>query len=222
MGHCICYHTAEEIETSFATDITSRQSSTPDGIVQQPGLMTSLAWDNYDENTDTLSGSGTVHDTVGLCYQNIPTANQDIMVEETTPRTPETEHYSVNQPEVVNTKRPARVFVSGPQQLEPYRKKPKMSKFHYATAKIRRPAHMSIIEWRDTLWMISFTLDTVPMWTGWNSLITPDSLPKQRVAYTENICSPPTRLDVVAKTPKVSQLGVLFGRIWWSQHLNRK
>ena len=128
MGHCICYHTVEEIETSLATDISSRQSSTPDGIVQQPGLVTSLAWDNYDENIETLSGCDTVHDTVGICYQNIPSGIQDNILTDTPSTTQETEHLSV---EVTKTKRSSRAFVSEPQPLEPYRKKPKMTKFQY-------------------------------------------------------------------------------------------
>ena len=49
-------------------------------------LYLSLAWDNYDENTETLSGSGTLQDTVGICYQNIPNTmeqgqHQDEMVD---------------------------------------------------------------------------------------------------------------------------------------------
>ena len=35
-------------------------------------LFTGLAWDNYDELTETLSGRDTLHDTVGICYQNRP------------------------------------------------------------------------------------------------------------------------------------------------------
>ena len=69
-GHCIGYHTAEIIETDLATQIVNRQNATPDGLLQHSGLCTSLAWDNYDERTETLSGAGTLHDTVGICYQN--------------------------------------------------------------------------------------------------------------------------------------------------------
>ena len=53
--------------------------------------------------------------------------------------------------------------------------------------------------------MISLTLKQTPMWTGWNSLITEDPLPKQNVLYMENISLPPTRLDVVVETMKISQ-----------------
>ena len=50
----------------MATEINTRKTAAPDGIVQEQGLCTSLAWDNYDENTETLSGLGTLHDTVEI------------------------------------------------------------------------------------------------------------------------------------------------------------
>ena len=53
--------------------------------------------------------------------------------------------------------------------------------------------------------MISIALENVPMSVGWNSHVTPHPLPKQQIAYMENICLPPTRLDVVVETLKVSQ-----------------
>ena len=67
LGHCISYHTVETIETDLATNISQRNYATPEGIVQKPGLCTGLAWDNYDENTETLSGAGTLHDTDLSC-----------------------------------------------------------------------------------------------------------------------------------------------------------
>ena len=61
MGHSISYHSTEELETRLATEITERNQSTPDGRCMKPGLATALAWDNFDENVETTSGSGTVH-----------------------------------------------------------------------------------------------------------------------------------------------------------------
>ena len=61
------------------------------------------------------------------------------------------------------------------------------------------------MEWRDILWMISMALGPTPMWTGWNAQLTHDPLPLQNVAYMENISFPPTRLDVIADTLKISQ-----------------
>ena len=70
-GHCVNYHKVEEIETDPATKLQQSNSFTPDGMNKVPGLCMGLAWDNYDENIETLSGANTLHDTVGICYQNI-------------------------------------------------------------------------------------------------------------------------------------------------------
>ena len=56
MGHSISYHTAESMETKVASDITEKT----DMLLNQMGLATGLAWDNYDELTETLSGKNTL------------------------------------------------------------------------------------------------------------------------------------------------------------------
>ncbi len=77
-GHSINYSTVEELETTFATSIAERGLATPDGLLQMPGLATGLAFDNYDELTETLDGKDTLHDTVGIAYQNIqPALNEE-------------------------------------------------------------------------------------------------------------------------------------------------
>ena len=58
--------------------VRHRDAELPDGLLKNEGFATSLAWDNYDENTETLSGSGTLHDTVSIYHQNI----QDVSVED--------------------------------------------------------------------------------------------------------------------------------------------
>ena len=69
-GHSISYHLVEEKETEMATKIMDRHLATPDGIERKAGKCTSLAWDNYDELNQTLSGRDTLHDTVGICYSS--------------------------------------------------------------------------------------------------------------------------------------------------------
>ena len=73
LGHCISYTTAEEIETELALNIAKRNSATPDGLLKIANLSTGLAFDNYDEVTETLDGSNSLHDTVGIAYQNVST-----------------------------------------------------------------------------------------------------------------------------------------------------
>ena len=59
---------------------------------------------------------------------------------------------------------------------------------------------------RDKLWMMSHAFyDDTPMWIGWNSRVTVDNLPQQSIGYMDNLSLPPTRLDVVAETMRISQ-----------------
>ena len=201
-GHSVSYHTVETIETQMATEISDRNQAIPDGLTKSAGLSTSLAWDNYDENTETLSGSGTLHDTVEICYQNIPNTmeqgqHQDEMVDVPLNTKP------TNQPSSSVSKRK---FKFKEANIQPYRKKPKMSVFKYQVKKSQIPPYMSTIEYRDLFWMMNIALcDSTPMWAGWNSLVTEDPLPRHTIGYMENLNLPPTRLDVVAETLKQSQ-----------------
>ncbi|MCG7875152.1 MAG: hypothetical protein N0C90_02335 [Candidatus Thiodiazotropha endolucinida] len=193
-GHCLSYHTVEALETDLAMSVTEKNSATPDGLVQQPGLGMGIAWDNYDENSETLSGSGTLHDTVGICYQNICVTNAE----------PE-----INQPiqGPGPSRKRKRAFDSSVEtDPQPYRKKPKVKTFDYKCKTLEPPEHLLQLERRDQTWAIMCSLfDGTPMWTGWNSQITNDPLPRQTIGYMENLSLPPTRLDVVAETLKISQ-----------------
>ena len=59
----------------------------------------------------------------------------------------------------------------------------------------------------NTLWSLTKCLlpNTIPFWTGWNSLRITEANPKQVVCYMDHIQLPPTRLDVVMETLKRSQ-----------------
>ena len=156
------------------------------------GLCTGIAWDNYDENSETLSGSGTLHDTVGICYQNV--------IQETEAN----QNHAEKSPEPRRAK-PKRSFVAKETALEPYRKKTKIKIFQYQDKDVPRPLKITNFEYRDILWMMNIALGPTPMWTGWNALITEDPLPKQKILYMENISLPPTMLDIVVETMKISQ-----------------
>ncbi len=91
--------------------------------------------------------------------------------------------------------------------LEPYRKKPRVQSFTYENTSFDdQPINLSDLKKMDVAWMISTSMyESTPMWVGWNSRLTSDRLPKQKVFYMENICLPPTRNDVVLDTMKKSQ-----------------
>ena len=202
-GHCLSYHTAEEIETGLAEDIIQKDEVTPDGLQKKKGLCTGLAWDNYDEMNETLSGRGTLHDTVGICYQNEIEEIEPMEIRENVDfnRNPsEPEKKTIDK---AGKKR--RTLEIKEQEIEPYHKKPKMNTFDYNVREPTIPSNLEKIKYRDIFWMMSLSSLKVPMWTGWNSLVTVDLLPSQRIAYMKNLNLPPTRLDVVAETLNISQ-----------------
>ena len=197
-GHCINYHKVEEIKTDLATKVQETNIMTPEGIERVSGRCMGLAWDNYDENIETLSGANTLHDTVGICYQNIA---------------PESSLYHEGSSSTVTESgtatefkpRSKRSFVLKETVISPYRKKPKITSFVYDETQVSTPSSIKSIQAKDLIWMICSSMGRTPMWAGWNSLFTKDDLPRQRLSYMNNLSLPPTRLDVVAETLKISQ-----------------
>ncbi|CAD6203987.1 GSCOCG00012671001-RA-CDS, partial [Cotesia congregata] len=70
-GHCCSYHVVEELETEATFSSSTRSELCPDGIKKSSGLNTGVAFDNFDRFVDTASGKDTLHDTVGIIYQDI-------------------------------------------------------------------------------------------------------------------------------------------------------
>ena len=199
-GHCVSYHTTEEMETELAENIIQKDQETPDGLQQKEGLCTGLAWDNYDEMNETLSGHGTLHDTVGICYQNTVEASE---TNDNTNNNDGTIDSSTERDGKPGQKR--RTIDCKEHELEPYRKKTKMGTFNCNVKQATPPAHLDQIKFRDLFWMMSLSKLDTPMWTGWNSQITVDLLSSQKIAYMRNLNLPITRLDVVAETLNISQ-----------------
>ena len=196
-GHSIGYHIAEELETELAITVTNKDRVTPDGLLQEPGLATGVAWDNYDENAETLSGSGTLHDTVGISIQNLPSQVQHETEEQAQPTL---------EAATCTVKKRKRSFNPPESEIEPYRKKPKFKTFQYDVRQSEVPKDLINLKRQDNLWMMSTVFhENTPMWIGWNSRLTEDDLPQQTIGYMDNLNLPPTRLDVVAETMKISQ-----------------
>lgn len=70
-GHCCSYNTIEELETEATFASSSRSNICPEGVQLSPGLCTGVAFDNFDRFVETNTGKDTLHDTVGILYQNI-------------------------------------------------------------------------------------------------------------------------------------------------------
>ena len=152
-GHCVSYHVVEELETNLATTVLNKEKATPYGMLLESGLATSVAFNNYDENSETLSGEGTLHDTVGICIQNCSSNNPDILT------------CTASQSQYTETsKKRKRSLEIEEKELEPYRKKPKLTSFNYRIYHGDSPPNLPIMKHRDVLWMVSVSeCETTPM-----------------------------------------------------------
>ena len=132
-GHIVSYHTIEEIETSLGENILNMDQTCPEGTV--PDQVCGLAFDNFDEIPETLSGAGTLHDTMGILYQNKDVLDKRRDVNQVGQSS--SEQYTANRS--LSRKRKLQV---PDQTLEPYRKKPRLSTFEFDITDVGyRPDH---------------------------------------------------------------------------------
>lgn len=52
---------------------TKNQRTTPAEIETDKNLIAGVAWDNYDRYVETVNRKCSLHNTVGICFQNNPT-----------------------------------------------------------------------------------------------------------------------------------------------------
>ena len=71
LGHCINYHTIEEIETETTFSLTKSNMFTPSGMKLDPQCATGLGWDNFDCFIETVSIKDTLHGAFGIAYQTV-------------------------------------------------------------------------------------------------------------------------------------------------------
>ena len=81
-GYTVSYNVVEELETEMTLEANNKAQLTPFGMGLDANLGTGVAFDNYDEFVETLSGKDTLHDTVGIAYQVIPKKNELVESEE--------------------------------------------------------------------------------------------------------------------------------------------
>ena len=62
LGHCVSYHTVEEIDTEMTFEANKEGALTPHGMTFNPLLGTGLAWDNFDKFVATMTGTDTLRD----------------------------------------------------------------------------------------------------------------------------------------------------------------
>ena len=70
-GHCVSYTTTEEFETELTFTITSASKISPPDLVPDSSLTVGIAYDNFDQFVETLSGKNILHSTVSNVYQSL-------------------------------------------------------------------------------------------------------------------------------------------------------
>ena len=200
LGHSVSYHVAEELETELTLSTTCKQQVTPHGMQLSSSLSTGLAFDNFDRYIETLNGKDTLHDTVGIAYQDIceqPAGRIDESVEILNQDMNESSS-AVEPDSIQSSKRRRRTLHSTGLDLEPYRKKPKMNSSPLLPLNdLRRkyvPTSYQFSVLYDTLWMLSlhFHPDDTPMWVGWNANVFPKEEVLQKIWYLPQINLSPT------------------------------
>ncbi len=197
-GHCISCSQEKEILTEIAEEISRKRRALPDGLYPEAGLATVIVWDNYDESVDSIMAHlQATHDTMGLVCQN----------KKPDGATPPPELASVSTDGPTPRKRRRSYIGKGVDQIVPYMKSPKANKFNFESYLAVTPASFAKAKSLDNLWLFVSLLHaaSTPMWRGWNSISTVDTLPVQSIGYMENIALPPTRLDVVQETMVISE-----------------
>ncbi|GFW57469.1 hypothetical protein TNCV_543791 [Trichonephila clavipes] len=161
-GHCISYPGVEELETEVTYTSVQNSSICPETIVKYPLLCTGVTFDNFDRFVETKSGKDTLHDTVGIIYQNVElhTPNESQFVN----------LLAVNEETVISKKRRRRTFeaITVDMQEEPVAKRRKNYmdlSAHYVEYSL--PVNLQLYKTIDTVWIISnaLKLPNVPTWS---------------------------------------------------------
>ena len=217
MGHCVNYHAVVELETEMTFEARNRSMYTPYGMDLLSSVGTGLAWDNFDRFVETNSGKDTLHDTVGIAYQ---IAQSDVFHDFTIGETNTEVDGSSEECNEANTissvpkKRRRRIFESSGLNIQPYRKKPKMTNALLLgkedERKIQSPTVTEKLDnalLEDMMWMIDVYTNeekTTPMWVGWNSLRDKQPPLHQKIWYLPQINESPTSNSVVIETMRRS------------------
>ena len=124
--------------------LTSSNSLVPDQIIKTPELYTTLAWDKFDVNLETLSGADSVHHTYGIYYQNISSTIQ-------VPQKITEKAYKERKiKDITSVLKEVREM-----ELPSCREEPKMSYLEFTKIKINKPESLQITRHLDISWMIS-------------------------------------------------------------------
>lgn len=202
-GHCVSYSVAEEIETELIFSAMEKSRLLPDGLHQLPFLHTGVGFDNFDLFVDTLSGKETLHDTVGIVYQDVPA----IPIQENLASSHATSRPSVQRQPAKKRRRALEVeeFPIVPHHKSLKLKTQSLTDLEDETRAVIAPLY-STAQTFDFIWMLQICMkvENTPMWTGWNSKLVENRHPMQVIQYLPQIDASPTIDAVVVLTMEMS------------------
>lgn len=192
LGHCICYNVVEELETEASYTSVGRSELCPSNVNLRGDLHTGVAFDNFDRFVETIDGKDTLHDTVGIIYQDVC---EDVE-----------QQNRVAADDTDCTRKRRRTFDTIIPDIEPFSKRLKsiggLLPVNFSS-RSDIPSNLKKIKMIDAAWLISHVKNiTTPMWVGFNAKIKNDSSTKQIVSYLPTINSSPTDVAVVVETMK--------------------
>lgn len=191
LGHCISYDIVEALETEASYSSVSRSELCPSNVAFRNDLHIGVAFDNHDRFVETIDGKDTLHDTVGIIYQDVcEDVERDICPVNVT----------------AGHRKRRRTFDAIIPDIKPFFKKLK------STGKLLPvdfngqsdiPSNLDEIKMVDAAWLIShFQNILTPMWVGFNAKLIDDSSKKQIVSYLPTTNASPTDVAVVVETMK--------------------
>lgn len=198
MGFSISFTIVEELETELAYGSSMQKRTLPDGLIPNcPELRTHLAFDNYDRYVETASGKDTLHDIVGIVYQNIVDDMPSECVQSyPESKTPTAEHSGVRR---------RNYQTNFDASVQPFYRKNKTAPALIGIS----PALPTSLETSislDMVWVFHHALNqNNKRWFAWNSERTVDVNPMQKIGYLPNINMSPTSDATVKKTLEVAQ-----------------
>lgn len=230
-GHCCSYTTLEELETELSFSTANSTNVFPEDILRRPDLNTGVAFDNFDRFVETVNGSDTLHDTVGIIYQNL--VEHDDATFQTPPTLDENENSIANEAVQGNIlesavtdetvqgnfaksatvfrkrNRNRRAYTEVPMEMQPFTKKVKIAAWNdFDISRLNKtPDNLLMSKELDVTWMLLhlYKISDVPMWVGYYSTISIDNSPIQKISYLTPINESPTKHSTVLKTLEMSQ-----------------
>lgn len=224
-GHCLSYNVIEELETELTFSTSDQSDLCPQDMNRSPHLCTGVAYDNYDRFVDTATGKDTLHDTVGIIFQNIaaesatvgsPEPDNSDNIPPTPAAIPVSEPVSCGTSSRVGTSHETpkrrRTYDAIIPELVACSKRPKMIQVLLPVDDERLnvvPSCLRTCKKIDPIWTLAHALKILgtPMWVGYNNLILDDdeNKPKQRISYLTPINMSPTNNSVVLETMNQGQ-----------------